>query len=197
MATRCRHQNLDHFLAHKHWHTRLAYHQTKGWFLMGPSYLDKNFNFLIERILSAKHTPDLIHLPTTILDIADLSDPRDPNHTPSSPFGSRNPWFNSFSCTDRAWHPTVQESAILFLGSGVLHLHLHFAVRFLTCFSTLKNITLTKKNDNLRNTWASPHSRINIILSRQGSNPTSCYRTMNTSVQGHIKIAQGILHWSM
>jgi hypothetical protein len=56
------------------------------------------------------------------------------------------------------------------------------------------------QNDNLHNTLASPPSRTNIILyavSRQGSNPMSCYRTMNTSVQGHIKIAQGILHWSM
>ena len=111
---RC-HQNLDHFLAHRHWDRKLAYHQTKGWFSWDQVTWIKTS--LLERILcqlNKLHSPDFIHLPTTIRDIADLSGPRDPNHTPSSPFCSRNPWFNSFWCTNRAWHPTVQESAVLF-----------------------------------------------------------------------------------
>ena len=130
MATRCRHQNLDHFLAHRHWDRKLAYHQTKGWFSWDQVTWIKTS--LLERILcqlNKLHSPDFIHLPTTIRDIADLSGPRDPNHTPSSPFGNPN-WTilsdvlieldickNLQSGFNSIPNPT-------FLGSGVLHLHL-------------------------------------------------------------------------
>lgn len=152
--------------------------------------------------MSAKHTPEsqitfINQLPFVTLQICRTN--RDPNHTPSSPFGYPN-WNNLSDVLIeldiqqcKNWRSCFNLPNPTFLGSGVLHLHLRmlcWPVPYLLLHTQEHNLD---KNDNLHNTSASPHSRTNIILyavSRQGSNPTSCYRTMNKSVQGHIK-------WSM